>query len=64
MLSLPSLCCFGPGAALYDSMLVTMAPGTTAEFITYPVAVEGVFSVHDLGPVNRNIYHLDGAKVK
>ncbi len=36
-------CCFGPGAALHDSILVEMEEGKTADFTTRPVIVEGLF---------------------
>ena len=60
-------CCFGPGAALYDCIVVEMADGKTADFTTRPVAVEGVFSIQEVrGPDDRclAIYHLDGDKVR
>jgi len=34
-------CCFGPGAALYDCVIVEMQPGKTANFSTRVVAVKG-----------------------
>ncbi len=37
-------CCFGPGAALYDCVMVEMEPGKTADFTTRVVTVKGVFS--------------------
>jgi hypothetical protein len=59
-------CCFGPGAALYDCILVEMQPGQTAEFSIRPVAVEGTFDIQEiLGPDGKHlaIYHLDGESV-
>lgn len=38
-------CCFGPGAALFDCVMVQMTPGNTAEFVTRPVTVEGRFVI-------------------
>jgi hypothetical protein len=38
-------CCFGPGAAIYDCILVEMEKGTTANFSTRPVAVKGRFEI-------------------
>ena len=38
-------CCFGPGAALYDCILVQMAPGKTTSYSYRPIAVEGVFEI-------------------
>ncbi len=59
-------CCFGPGAALYDCILVHMKPGKTAEYSIRPVAVEGKFSFEefkDFDGVTRAIYRLDGDAV-
>jgi hypothetical protein len=60
-------CCFGPGAALYDCVLVTMAGGATAEYSIYPVAVEGTFRFETLpGPEGRPlaIFQMAGDAVK
>ncbi|MFZ4731671.1 MAG: DUF3299 domain-containing protein [Pirellulales bacterium] len=60
-------CCFGPGAALHDCVVVRMAPGKSAEFSIRPVAVTGVFRVEELrGPGGGHlaIYALDGLEVK
>jgi hypothetical protein len=60
-------CCFGPGAALYDCILVEMQPGKTAEYSIRPVAVEGVFDINEIkGPDGKHlaIYHLDAESVK
>ena len=60
-------CCFGPGAALYDCILVQMTEGNTAEFSIRPVAVEGEFDIREFkGPDGRHlaIFHLDGEKVQ
>jgi hypothetical protein len=60
-------CCFGPGAALYDCILVEMQPGESAEFTIRPVAVEGTFNIKEmLGPDGKHlaIYHLDGESVQ
>ncbi|MEM9185376.1 MAG: DUF3299 domain-containing protein [Planctomycetota bacterium] len=59
-------CCFGPGAALYDCILVEMLPGETAEFSMKPVAVEGRFAIREFpGPDGRPlaIYRLAGEAV-
>jgi hypothetical protein len=37
-------CCFGPGAALYDCVMVEMEPGKTADFTTRVVTVKGNFT--------------------
>jgi hypothetical protein len=60
-------CCFGPGAALYDCILVEMQPGKTAEYSIRPVAVEGIFDINEIkGPDGKHlaIYHLDAELVK
>ena len=60
-------CCFGPGAALYDCILVEMQPGKTAEFSIRPVAVEGTFDIREIiGPDGKHlaIYHLEGESVR
>ena len=60
-------CCFGPGAALHDCVVVRMQPGRTADFSIRPVAVEGRFRVEELrGPDGRHlaIYALDGERVR
>jgi hypothetical protein len=60
-------CCFGPGAALFDCILVEMLPGKTAEFSIRPVAVSGTFHVREFqGPdgVHLAVYQIDGEEVK
>ena len=60
-------CCFGPGAALYDCMLVEMQPGETAEFSIRPVAVEGTFNIQEIrGPDGKHlvIFHLSAESVR
>jgi hypothetical protein len=63
-------CCFGPGAALYDCIVVQMKPGKTTDFTVRPVAVEGTFKIEELeNPVEPDgnpiaIYHLDGEAVE
>jgi hypothetical protein len=60
-------CCFGPGAALYDCILVDMQPGKTTEFSILPVTVEGTFDIREFrGPDGKHlaIYHLTAESVK
>jgi hypothetical protein len=60
-------CCFGPGAALYDCILVEMQDGKTAEFSIRPVAVEGTFDIREIrlpDGTHLAIYHLDGESVR
>lgn len=40
-------CCFGPGAALYDAVIVQMVGDATVEFTTRPVAVKGKFKIKE-----------------
>jgi len=59
-------CCFGPGAALHDCVVVRMLPGRSTSFSIRPVAVAGRFRVEELrGPDGKHlaIYALDGEAV-
>jgi hypothetical protein len=58
-------CCFGPGAALYDCILVEMQPGKTAEYSIRPVAAEGVFKIQEIaiGGKHLAVYHMDAELV-
>ncbi len=55
-------CCFGPGAALYDCILVEMKKGNTADFTIRPIAVEGTFNVREFAIDGKDlaIYQMDG----
>ena len=62
-------CCFGPGAALYDCIIVKMRPGQTASYTVRPVTVEGVFKLSEMkDPFDESktvaIYELQGEKVR
>jgi hypothetical protein len=60
-------CCFGPGAALYDCIVVDMEAGKSTSFTVRPVAVTGEFSIKPFkGPNGKHlaIYHLRGESVK
>ena len=60
-------CCFGPGAALYDCILVEMKPDKTTEYSIRPVAVDGTFDIREFkGPDGKHlaIYHIEGESVK
>lgn len=60
-------CCFGPGAALYDCIVVSMLPGRSTDFSVRPVAVTGSFSLKELkGPDGNHlaIYALEGEEVR
>ena len=59
-------CCFGPGAMIYDCMIVGMKKGTATEFTTRPITVEGDFYLKELeGPDGKlwAIYRLRNATV-
>lgn len=58
-------CCFGPGAMLYDCMIVKMKKGLTTNYTTRPIAIEGEFKIKKLGSEKRPlaIYELTGLKV-
>ncbi len=61
-------CCFGPGAALYDCIIVQMEAGKTAEFSTRPVAVRGKFEVKEFkypdSTEHYAIYKMSATEVK
>lgn len=60
-------CCFGPGAALFDCILVEMKEGQTAEYTIRPVAVTGTFNIREFkGPDGQHlaIYRIAGESVK
>ncbi|MEZ6069566.1 MAG: DUF3299 domain-containing protein [Pirellulales bacterium] len=60
-------CCFGPGAALFDCIVVEMVGDKSTDFSVRPVAVEGIFEVQELkDPDGRQlaIYHLAGEDVR
>ncbi len=60
-------CCFGPGAALYDCIMIKMDKGKTAEFTTRPVAVKGKFEVEELkfpDGTHYAIYKLTATEAK
>ena len=68
-------CCFGPGAALFDCVIVEMIPGRTTDFVTRPVTVEGKLTIDTekykypggKGPRGAShfaIFKIDGRSVK
>jgi len=60
-------CCFGPGAALHDCIVVDMVGDATASYTVRPVTVTGEFAIRetpDLDGTTRAIYHLDSREVK
>jgi hypothetical protein len=59
-------CCFGPGAAIYDSMFVELKPGLTIDYTIAPIAVEGTFNIREvegIGGKPISIYHVTAEKV-
>ena len=60
-------CCFGPTAALYDCVLVTMAKGEVGKYSLRPVTVEGEFFLKEFnGPDGRvwAIYRMKNGVIK
>ncbi len=61
-------CCFGPGAALYDCIIVQMDKGKEAEFTTRPVAVKGKFEIQEFKYPDSDdhyaIYKMTATEVK
>lgn len=61
-------CCFGPGAALHDCILIEMESGKSTNFTTRPIAVEGVFKIEEIpgGPKGRQlaIYGMKAVSAK
>jgi len=61
-------CCFGPGAALFDCIIIQMAKGKTADFTTRPVAVKGKFEVKEFKYPDSDehyaIYRMTAIEVK
>ncbi len=60
-------CCFGPGAALFDCVLVTLASGKKSDFTVYPITVEGEFYLKEFkGPDGKiwAVYRMRNCQVK
>ncbi len=60
-------CCFGPGAALYDCILVELATGKSTDFTVRPITIRGVVYVQDFtGPDGNTwaIYRMRDAYVE
>lgn len=60
-------CCFGPGAMLYDCIVVQMNAGKTTKFTNGVVAVEGKFSIDEQiggNGLHEAIYRLDADSAK
>lgn len=60
-------CCFGPGAAIYDSMTIQMKDGLSMDYTVQPIMVEGTFIVHEVYMPNGrciSIYHVTADKAQ
>lgn len=68
-------CCFGPGAALFDCVMIEMAPGITTNFVTRPVTVKGKFvfdpkkyqyppGVGPKGASHFAVFRIEGVQVR
>ena len=60
-------CCFGPGAALHDCILVEMLDDATANFTVRPVTVIGKFTIKEVVDADGKhlaIYRLDARDAK
>ena len=60
-------CCFGPGAAIFDCVLVRLDEGLETDFTVRPISIEGKFSLKEYkGPDGNvwSIYRMTNAKVK
>lgn len=51
-------CCFGPGAALYDCMIVSLKPGNATDFSTRPITVEGTFQLKPFRGEDKKIWAI------
>ena len=60
-------CCFGPGAALFDCVLVKLAKGSKSDFTVRPITIEGDFYVKEYrGPTGQiwAVYRMKNGVVK
>lgn len=61
-------CCFGPGAALYDCVVVNLINGVKTDFTTRPVTVTGTFRLKEYKYPDDSghfaIFNLLGTSVK
>lgn len=68
-------CCFGPGAALYDCVMIQMVEGNTTDFVTRPVTVAGRFVIDTEsyryppglspnGATHMAVFRIEGLKVE
>ncbi len=59
-------CCFGPGAALHDAIVVELEGDARTDYTTRPVEVSGKFAIKELVFDGKQvaIYRIDGNGVK
>ena len=61
-------CCFGPGAALYDCVIVNLVDGVTTDFTTRPVTVKGKFKfkpfLYPDGKSHFAVFNIEGTEIK
>lgn len=68
-------CCFGPGAALFDCVMVQMVAGKTTDFVTRPITVEGTFVIDTIsyryppglsptGATHMAVFRIEGESVQ
>ncbi len=61
-------CCFGPGAALYDCVVVNLVKGVTTDYTTRAVTVTGTFKLKEYKYPDDTghfaIFNLEGTEVK
>lgn len=63
-------CCFGPGAAIFDCVLVKLEKGVTTDYTTRPITIEGKFIIKEYyGGAGKDrkvwaIYRMSNARVK
>lgn len=61
-------CCFGPGAALYDCVVVNLVKGVTTDYTTRAVTVSGTFKLKEYKYPDDTghfaVFNLEGTEVK
>ncbi|WP_237607386.1 DUF3299 domain-containing protein [Roseimaritima sediminicola] len=61
-------CCFGPGAALYDCVIINLVGGVTTDFTTRPVTVKGKFQIKEYlypdGETHFAVFNMEGISVE
>jgi hypothetical protein len=61
-------CCFGPGAALFDCVVVNLVGDTRTDFTTRPVTVTGTFKLKEYKYPDDSghfaIFNMQGTSVK